>query len=97
MNATGWAKIGFILLTLPDELEAINSRLDDIVKRLFYGRDRGHLPVEVIEEDLAVSPGHNGKYLGDTGQLGWVATERLVHSARTDLQGDKREGTLVPQ
>ena len=67
MNATGWAKIGFILLTLPDELEAINSRLDDIVKRLFYGRDRGHLPVEVIDEDLAVSPGHNGKYLGDTG------------------------------
>ena len=47
----GWAKVGCVLLTMEDDLHAINARLDRVVKRLFYGSSRGFLPVEVIDED----------------------------------------------
>ena len=47
----GWAKVGCILLTMRDDNDAINAALDKIVKRLFFGGDRGFLPVEVIDED----------------------------------------------
>jgi hypothetical protein len=53
----GWAKIGCILLTLPDELQSINARLDAIVHRLFFESSRGFLPVEVIDEDGEGSTG----------------------------------------
>ena len=43
----GWAKIGCVLLTMEDNLDAINARLDAIVRRLFGGKERGFLPVEV--------------------------------------------------
>ena len=46
----GWAKIGCVLLTMEDDLDAINKRLDGIVRRLFSGRE-GFLPLEVIDED----------------------------------------------
>jgi len=47
----GWAKVGCILLTMEDDLEAINEALSTIVQRLFFGCARGFLPVEVIDED----------------------------------------------
>ena len=47
----GWAKVGCVLLTMEDDLIAINARLDKVVRRLFYGEARGFLPVEVVDED----------------------------------------------
>lgn len=42
----GWAKIGCILLTMEDDLEAINEALSTIVQRLFFGCARGFLVSE---------------------------------------------------
>jgi len=53
----GWAKIGVLLLTMEDDLEAINSKLDGVMRRLFFGSERGFLPVVVIDED---GPGATG-------------------------------------
>ena len=53
----GWAKICVLLLTMEDDLDAINTKLDGVVKRLFYGSERGWLPVECIDED---GPGETG-------------------------------------
>ena len=36
---------------MEDGVEAINRRLDAIVRRLFFGRDSGWLPVVVMDED----------------------------------------------
>ena len=47
----GWAKIGVVLLTMEDDLDKINARLDTCVRRLFYNSERGFLPCEVIDED----------------------------------------------
>jgi hypothetical protein len=57
LEYNGWAKIGCILLTMEDDLEAINKKLEVIVRRLFFESERGFLPCVVIDED---GPGDTG-------------------------------------
>ena len=45
------------LLTMEDDLEAINKKLEVIVRRLFFESERGFLPCVVIDED---GPGDTG-------------------------------------
>jgi len=53
----GWAKLGVLLLTLPDDTAAINRALDRIIGSLFFHRERGWLPAHVYQEgDLHVEP-----------------------------------------
>ena len=37
----GWAKLGVLLLTLPNDTRLINRTLDRIVRSLFFHKERG--------------------------------------------------------
>eukprot|EP00443_Scrippsiella_acuminata_P046718 CAMPEP_0115323592 /NCGR_PEP_ID=MMETSP0270-20121206/82025_1 /TAXON_ID=71861 /ORGANISM="Scrippsiella trochoidea, Strain CCMP3099" /LENGTH=148 /DNA_ID=CAMNT_0002743649 /DNA_START=83 /DNA_END=526 /DNA_ORIENTATION=+ len=47
----GWAKVCCLLMTWEDKQEDINTKLDRVVRQLFYGKETGFLKARVIDED----------------------------------------------
>jgi len=84
----GWAKIGVILMTMEDDLDVINAELNRVCVKLFYGSNRGFLPVEVVDED---GPGETGLH-PNILELSFEQRQKTKAVLATPAQGESVVG-----
>ncbi len=87
----GWAKVGCVLLTMADDLDAINARLDAVVRTLFLDAPSGYLPLRVVDEDGPGATGLRPDVLDRTKSLLKLNAKRGAPGALVDGEHEPPE------